>query len=285
LGLVHSEDFAPFFGVVDTVNRMGNDTNAASWTFDIGGVSKFRISADIAAMGDFETGRIEPPSQDAFVFDFAIDGGPFVVLFESSVDTAASQLYEMEEPHPDNPLITLDDPLSMNGVTLNNVFQTISAEVFGSGSELELRFRAIADGGEEAFAFRNLLVEAVDQGGSTDGGGDYNQNGHVEQGDLDLVLLNWGRADIPVDWTFDLPNGIIDQAELDGVLLNWGNLAGRSSPPAVPEPSSLAIAVLVLAMAGRATNPINPSYLWSPFAAFCFPRRGPAARCHRPRSR
>jgi hypothetical protein len=242
-GIIKSEDFAPFFGVVDTVNDVRDDWNTAIWTFDITGFSDFRISADMAAMGDFEAGNFAAPSQDAFVFDYAVNSGPFELLFESSVDTQISQDYEMELPHADNPIITLDDPLSMNGVMLNNVFQNIAADISGSGSRLEIRFRAITDGGEEAFAFRNLFVEAIEQGGSVSGGGDYNQNGLVEQGDLDLVLLNWGSADVPVGWTFDLPDGNIDQSELDGVLLNWGNVAGRSTAAAVPEPSSLAIAL------------------------------------------
>jgi uncharacterized membrane protein len=54
--------------------------------------------------------------------------------------------------------------------------------------------------------------------------GDFNDNFSVEQGDLDLVLLNWGEDGTtpPDGWTKDLPSGNIDQAELDGVLLNWG---------------------------------------------------------------
>jgi hypothetical protein len=78
--------------------------------------------------------------------------------------------------------------------------------------------------------------------------GDYNGNGQVEQGDLDLVLLNWGQAVVPGGWTNDLPDGAIDQAELDGVLLNWGNASGQlSAAGAVPEPTTLLIAMLACA--------------------------------------
>ena len=68
--------------------------------------------------------------------------------------------------------------------------------------------------------------------------GDYNKSGQVEQGDLDLVLLNWGAETppIPAGWDNDLPNGQIDQEELDGVLLNWGNTSGAAA--AVPEPAT-----------------------------------------------
>ena len=54
--------------------------------------------------------------------------------------------------------------------------------------------------------------------------GDYNDSGSVEQGDLDLVLNNWGQTR-----TFD-PSGdafatdAVDQEELDRVLNNWGSV-------------------------------------------------------------
>lgn len=91
----------------------------------------------------------------------------------------------------------------------------------------------------------NSLVLSV--GAASSLSGDYNGNGTVEQGDLDLVLLNWGAAGAPppAGWVNDLPVGPIDQAELDRILLNWGatanvTLAGSN----VPEPTGLAIALL-----------------------------------------
>jgi hypothetical protein len=77
--------------------------------------------------------------------------------------------------------------------------------------------------------------------------GDYNANGTVEQGDLDLVLLNWGdsASPLPPGWFQNLPSGAIDQGELDGVLLNWGNSAAETQLAAdsVPEPTSWIIAL------------------------------------------
>lgn len=54
--------------------------------------------------------------------------------------------------------------------------------------------------------------------------GDYTGNGMTNQGDLDLVLLNWGDSATPPPpgWINDLPVGNIDQDDLDGVLLGWG---------------------------------------------------------------
>ncbi len=62
--------------------------------------------------------------------------------------------------------------------------------------------------------------------------GDFNNSGQVEQGDLDLVLQNWGRdtdtQGVPAGWTGDPADGLIEQSELDRVLQNWGNTA---TPP------------------------------------------------------
>ncbi|MEM9752766.1 MAG: DUF5060 domain-containing protein [Planctomycetota bacterium] len=85
--------------------------------------------------------------------------------------------------------------------------------------------------------------------------GDYNGNGQVEQGDLNLVLNNWGRDTraglIPAGWvnTSDLL-GVVDQGELNVVLNNWGSSASPDFGNAsVPEPMGVA-SVSVLGMAG-----------------------------------
>jgi hypothetical protein len=83
--------------------------------------------------------------------------------------------------------------------------------------------------------------------------GDYNSSGVVEQGDLDLVLLNWGASadPLPLGWTGRPPTGIIDQDELDGVLLRWGAAAEARATSQVPEPRSLLLVLtLSLPLAG-----------------------------------
>ncbi len=88
--------------------------------------------------------------------------------------------------------------------------------------------------------------------------GDYNGSGQVEQGDLDLVLQNWGdpTPPIPAGWVNDLPSGIIDQGELDGVLLNWGDTAAPDFGAAttVPEPAAVFVTVMLGTALRRVTR-------------------------------
>ena len=70
---------------------------------------------EMAAMGDFEAG----PDGDSFLFEYSVDGGAFQPLFTSSVDEAGSQTYFMDNRGTQ---VVLDDPLSVNGVLLNNDF-------------------------------------------------------------------------------------------------------------------------------------------------------------------
>jgi sugar lactone lactonase YvrE len=82
--------------------------------------------------------------------------------------------------------------------------------------------------------------------------GDYNGDGATDQGDLDLVLLNWGvaTAELPPDWVNHLPAGeFVAQAQLDGVLLNWGETNVAAGAAAVPEPRSLTALALCAALA------------------------------------
>lgn len=81
--------------------------------------------------------------------------------------------------------------------------------------------------------------------------GDFNANGAVEQGDLDLVLLNWGNAaePLPSGWIGQTPTGRIDQDELDAVLLNWGASEPMVAAAAVPEPAAW-VTILLLALCG-----------------------------------
>ncbi|MEM8494892.1 MAG: PEP-CTERM sorting domain-containing protein [Planctomycetota bacterium] len=94
---------------------------------------------------------------------------------------------------------------------------------------------------ENGLLYDNILLQLVDV--VSEGlVGDYDEDGQVAQGDLNLVLNNWGAAR-----TFEDPGGTVfssanvDQEELNGVLNNWGAQAAPSfEGSAVPEPASLA---------------------------------------------
>ncbi|MEM9752521.1 MAG: SpoIID/LytB domain-containing protein [Planctomycetota bacterium] len=85
--------------------------------------------------------------------------------------------------------------------------------------------------------------------------GDYNGNGQVEQGDLNLVLNNWGATagNVADEWRFGLPVGVVDQAELNGVLNNWGATQAPSFAGfTVPEPAA---ALGLFGLLGTALRP------------------------------
>lgn len=147
-GIVGELDLGRFFGVVDSVNGSNpSGTGMAEWTFDISGAGALTVSIDFAAMGDFE-------SSDVHTFEYSIDGGGYQPLFSSTIDEDGSQTYIMD----DGGSYTLDDPMYINGVLMDNDFQTVSAAAAGSGSTLAIRYIGGSDGGSEAFAFRNVVI-------------------------------------------------------------------------------------------------------------------------------
>jgi MYXO-CTERM domain-containing protein len=135
-----------FFGATDTVNGTV-DTGVATFTFDTTGATSLFVSIDFIAMGDFE-------SNDVFLFEYAVDAGPFQSLFVSSVDEAGSQNYLMDS----GAVVTLNDPLAINGITLDDNWRRIVGAISGVGSTLTIRFSGTTDGGSEAFGFDNIVV-------------------------------------------------------------------------------------------------------------------------------
>ena len=87
-----------------------------------------------------------------------------------------------------------------------------------------------------------------------------------EQGDLDLVLLNWGNETppYPEDWVNQLPGTgdfdttLVDQEELDGVLLNWGSGIPGEGAVAVPEPATWLLLLAMGSLCLRRSRPIVP---------------------------
>jgi hypothetical protein len=98
-------------------------------------------------MGNFE-------SSDFFEWTYQIDGGASLTAFASSVDEAGSQTYVLEG----GAIITLDDPMLMDGVLLSNLLQTFSTDLVGAGTTLLLTLTGQMDSGSEALAFQNIVI-------------------------------------------------------------------------------------------------------------------------------
>ncbi len=151
IGIVDETKTDAFFGITDTVND-DNPTGdfLATWVFDVAGFTDLSLSIDFGAMGDFE-------AADVFLFEVAIDGGAFTTAFDLVADEAGSHTYTLASGATN----TLNDPLTLGGVIVDNVFQTFTSAIAGTGNTLTLRLTGRTDGGSEALAFDNILVEGV----------------------------------------------------------------------------------------------------------------------------
>jgi len=147
LGIVNNSNNEEFFGVTDTKNGDNSGDVVASWVFDISDETDLGLQIDIGAMGDFE-------SSDVFIITASIDGAPAVEVFNAVADESASHSYTLES----GKVVTLNDPLMINGTVLSNILTPVRAAISGNGSELTIRLTANADGGTEAFVMQNLQV-------------------------------------------------------------------------------------------------------------------------------
>ncbi|TWT47715.1 hypothetical protein [Botrimarina hoheduenensis] len=80
--------------------------------------------------------------------------------------------------------------------------------------------------------------------------GDFNGDGKVDNGDLNLLLGSWGSPTVPASWIngFTSP---VDNGELNALLGNWG--FGVAGAAAVPEPTAVLImsSMVLLLVGGR----------------------------------
>jgi hypothetical protein len=153
IGIVKVVKDDAWFGMTDTVNDDNPDGDVqAVWEFDVFNYENMTITIDFGAMGDFEGPGSDP---DIFDFTYSIDGSPAQPLFTSTIDEDGMHTYVME----DGTTRDLDDPLFINGVLIDNDFQALTAAVAGTGSVLTLTFDGRTNGGSEAFAFDNIIIE------------------------------------------------------------------------------------------------------------------------------
>ena len=134
---------------------------------------------------------------------------------------------------------------------LNNIAQALQVQPTTAG-ELTLTIQPGPNNLNSDGFFYLGAFEILENGSaSANEPGDFSADGFVSQGDLDLVLLNWGvtvpPAPVPNGWVNDQPVGLIGQGVLDKVLLNWGNGTPTVSASAttVPEPTTAALLLSV----------------------------------------
>ncbi len=151
LGIVNSGNTDTFFGMVDTVNSNNNEPVSAEWVFDVTGATNLSLSLDMAAMGDFE-------SSDVFSWSYSLDGGALTSLFDGITDDTIAQDYTLEGGNSFN----LNDPMTVNGVSLSNEFLNFSNMINGTGSSLSIFLIGSSNGGSEAIAFQNLIINGDD---------------------------------------------------------------------------------------------------------------------------
>ncbi len=237
LGIVRTNDFDNFFGVVDIENSDSTGPLSAEWSFDISAaVGGLTLSIDLAAMGDFES------ENDSFLFETSIDGSNFTSAFAIAIDEDGSQTYNLEG----GATPSLDDPVVVNGTTLSNTFQTFSKSLAGAGDVLTLRFTSTADGASEAFAFRNILIEGlVESGGLT---GDYNGDGTVDLADYAVWRDSLGTVVDAGTGADGSGNSEVDAADYTVWKENFRLTNGSTATTlaSVPEPQTLLTVVVFL---------------------------------------
>ncbi|MEM8494448.1 MAG: hypothetical protein AAF916_03690 [Planctomycetota bacterium] len=125
----------------------------------------------------------------------------------------------------------LDTTQTLDGRSLAELDLSFDSAISGDTVVFVATFE---DGGEAIYTATLKAVAALT--------GDFNGSGSVEQGDLNLVLNNWGDMRTFDDGTTAFATDNVDQEELNRVLNNWGSSSAPSFAGfTVPEPGGLVI--------------------------------------------
>jgi len=224
-----------YFGVVDLENDLFTGTATATWVFDISGAGELSsVSIDMGAMGNFEASG---NGADRYDWQYKIDDGPELDLFISAVDEDIEATYTLSDENGTQ--VTLPDPLTMNGELLLNGLTTLTAAVSGSGNALTLLFESTTNGGSEAYAFDNIVVENVAEVVL----GDMDCDGDTDFDDIDDFVLGLNDP-AAYESLFGVPASLKGDADQDGdqdfddIDDFVGILTGASRATQVPEPSA-----------------------------------------------
>lgn len=181
----------------------------------------------------------------------------------ASLPSADERTYQLWDPQTQQVAVL---PLTLRGspLVLNNQGQAVAALALDDDGRI-LRLAGgetyqVPDvtGGFNTFRDFHLVV-----GEPLLIAGDYDASGQVDQGDLDVLLLNWGASERPATWVHDTGSydGRVDQNELDRVLLRWGATDGvpaLSSPlsaaGSIPEPPTSVLTFLFVLAVGFVTR-------------------------------
>ncbi|MEO1496961.1 MAG: hypothetical protein AAFV43_07420 [Planctomycetota bacterium] len=82
--------------------------------------------------------------------------------------------------------------------------------------------------------------------------GDFDSDFRVDNSDLSFLLNNWGSSSVPALWTNGFTAPAVNNDELNALLDWWGYGTGVSA--AVPEPSTVALLLLVAPFAPRRSS-------------------------------
>jgi hypothetical protein len=227
LGPVKSKKLDNWFGSNDLQNPSNTSgLGTITWTFDIAGQSNLQLRIDVAAMGDWEATGTMASVADSYVWSYSIDGGGSTTVFSCLPDEAQDNVpHEMESGSP----VSLSDPLVVNGTTrLSNSFETLTANIAGTGNQLTLVLAASNDS-DEAYIFDNIYIttgggapECSCVGDIVGSGPGTEPNGLIDLADLTVFLSNYGRLPDDPCIDFNDSGGPIDINDLSALLGAYG---------------------------------------------------------------